>query len=233
MKTFLLLLPALAITAIADDEIIPTPSNKERLTRMLEKSPFVLATPPVKEEKLDVKTPFDNMFIKALATDYVVIQRVGDDHTMRFWGNTPGEEEIFVKEIKWSDKAGVSKVILGKGAEVSPEIGFNENDIRSQAPPPPPQRGVNQGVPGTQRPPGTNVPNAPRTGGNINVPRPAVQPNITVPRPSGTLTQPPQNNFNGNRTNTGVNRSPGAAPTQAAPANDPSGNRRRIREIGR
>src|SRR4030095_3241172 len=113
MKTTLLLFAALGVTALAqDDDVIPKPVDRARYKDMLEKSPFALATPPEPEKQKEAKF-----------TDNMYVQRLGDDHAMRVWGNSE-VEGIIVKEVKWSEKPGETSVILKKGGEEG-EITFN------------------------------------------------------------------------------------------------------------
>jgi hypothetical protein len=220
MKSSILLLAVLSssVWAADDEEVIPVARGKERYEAMVAKSPFVLATPP-EAPKVEAKSIFDNMVLKGVGTDYVIVQRVGDDHTMRFWGNEPNEEQMMVKEVRWSDQLGGTTVVLKKGAEEK-EIEFNKNELRNPTPPPTPA-GRPPGAPPIpgQRQPGMNPsPNFPKPPNltNSTVPRPTVQPSMAVPRPSGAAIQAP----------------PAPQPANNPSPNDATGNRRRIRVIG-
>ena len=195
MKTPLLVLIALTAAAVADDDVIPVAFSKDRYADMAGRSPFVVATPveAPKEEKVD---PFANVYLRGLGSDYVVIQRVGDDHTIRITG---GEmvDGYTVKKINWSDTPGASTVTVTKGSDEG-TLEFNKNELRATAPPPgvsPLAGGARrpvQGPGGMNVPPGATIaqpPNAPKLGGTpvSSIPRPstpAVQPQAQPPRPT-------------------------------------------------
>jgi hypothetical protein len=244
MKTTLLLFAALGVTALAqDDDVIPKPVDRARYKDMLEKSPFALATPPEPEKQKEAKFT-DNMYVKGLGKDYVIAQRLGDDHTMRFWGNSE-VEGIIVKEVKWSEKPGETSVILKKGGEEG-EITFNQNDLHAATPPPNPGGARPPGSPGG--PGGPPVPGGfrPQSAGGgtmpAGTPRPPVpQPTVTVPRPTATAIQAPPAAPQGGYTRTqgqggpgGRSYGPGGTGRQQQPqggGSDATGGRSRIRVI--
>jgi hypothetical protein len=252
MKTPLLLLAKLTafavltgVTVADDDEVIPTAYGKERYAAMTKKSPFVLATPPAAAEAPKEANFTDNMFVKGVGMGFVVVQRAGDDHPIRLWDDQKdADTNIFVKEVKWSDKPGATRVVLEQNGKIG-EVGFNENELKAAAAAPPPPPGGNRGpmppgVPGSQRPPASAAMQnyQKNNAGAIAVPRPAVQSSVQVPRPNNMAAQPAANaNFNASRTGNGtVNRyAPQATQAtqaaQAAQGNDANSGRRRIREI--
>jgi hypothetical protein len=241
MKTPFLLLSALtaltATAAAADDDVIPVSFSKDRYAEMAQKSPFQLATPveAPKEEKPD---PFANIVLRGLGSDYVVIQRHGDDHTIRIYGDK--EEDGFkVEKVNWSSVPGESTVDLVNG-DVHGTVKFDQNLVRSAAPPPPP---AGQNLPPNARRPvaGPQPLNVP-PGTNITVPRPPVTsgtPISSIPRPTIPAVQPQQNPANRQNYGAGQNfgRGPGATNsfrnngTNGTNGGDSSGGRTRIRDL--
>lgn len=228
-------LPVLPIGAVADeDEVIPTPFPKERYTEMATKSPFVLATPAAEPEKAPEPMFTDNMFVKGVGMDFVVVQRAGDDQPIRLWGHEKDlATNIFVKEIKWSERPGFTRVVLEKDGKTG-EVGFNENELKAAPPPPPP--GPNGTRPPMPVPPGTpQRPNSAaiqsiqkNNAGAIPVPRPSMQTQVNVPRPTA-----PNTNLSGRYpapANSG-GRFNGTTAPASQPANDANSGRRRIRTI--
>lgn len=224
MKATFLLLAAISVSAYADEEVIPTSFSKERYAAMVEKSPFALAT-PVEAPKEPEKSIFDNTYVKGVGTGYVVVQRVGDPETMRFWGNTPNKEGIYVANVIQGDRPASTKVTLKKGTEEK-IIGFNENELRSTAAAPAvPQPGGRSVTPG--KAPGIAPGMAPA------IPRPTIQPSVQVPRPPNSIQpqtnarqMPPQQSQGGNRFGPG-----GSTNASTNPGNDANGGRQRIRVI--
>ena len=151
MKTALLLLAAFSAPAWADDEVIPVSYAKERYTAMAALSPFKLATPPPPPPE-DKPNPFANVYLRGLGSNYVVIQRVGDDHTIRITGNETSPEGFAVQAVHWSDVPGASTVDVTKDGQ-SGLLEFNKNELLSAA------KGAN--LPKTARP----IPKGPSVAG--------------------------------------------------------------------
>jgi|GEM_PF-3404898 len=183
MKTSLLLLAALSAPAFAQDDIIPAPYGKDRYAEMTKDSPFVLAT-KVEEAPAAKVDPFANIVLRGLGTDFVVIQRHGDDQTIRLVGDK--EEGGFkVTKVNWSDVPGGTTVELVSNTGETGTVKFDEN-IRNATPPPPPPGGAPgmrrpvSGPQGLQVPPGANitVPRPPTVSGSgiSQIPRPTLQP---------------------------------------------------------
>ncbi len=232
-----ILLAALCVPAVADDDTIPTSWPKERYASMVEKSPFVLET-KIEAPKEEKPSPFDNTYIKGVGTGYVVVQRMGDNSTMRFWDNAPNPEGIYVKQVIHGDRPAATKVVLKKGEEEK-EIGFNENELRGPVSAPPAPNGRTNGqLPPPGKAPGM-VPAIPRP--------PTIQTNNKVPLPPATMQtqykQPQAQGQPGGRNTTnfqnGGNRNfaPGGSSNNAVnstgtnPGNDANGGRQRIRVI--
>jgi hypothetical protein len=115
---------------MADDEVIPTAYGKQRYAAMTKKSPFVLATPPAAPAPPKEANFTDNMFVKGVGMGFVVVQRAGDDHPIRLWRDQKDKDtNISVKEVKWSDKPGGTRVVLEQNGKIG-EIGFNENEFK-------------------------------------------------------------------------------------------------------
>lgn len=140
MKTWLFLAHLVAFAALSsisiaeDEEIIPTAFGQDRYAEMAKKSPFVLATPPQAPKPVDEPNFTDNLFLKGVGMGFVVVQRAGDDQPIRLWqGEMDKATHIFVKEVKWSDKPGATKVVLEQNGKIG-EVGFNENELRNVGP---------------------------------------------------------------------------------------------------
>lgn len=190
MKPLAILL-ALAASSHALD-VIPKAFPKERYAETLKTSPFVIETKveaPTPEAKF---SPFQNLYLrgigKADGKDYVLVQRLGEERTMRFIGNEAGTDGISVKSVRQGDHFRDTRVVLQKGSETG-EVGFKEDAIN--APPP---------VAGGNRPPGT----APifKAPGSVPMPTmpqvPAIRttppplPGAAVPRPPTPAAEAPK-----------------------------------------
>jgi hypothetical protein len=236
MKSSLFLLAALSATVVAQDDIIPTAYSKDRYAEMSKSSPFVLATPPAETAPTKVD-PFANIYLRAYGSDFVVIQRVGDDHTIRIIGDQPSEEGGFkVEKINWSTIPGGSTVDLISKSGERGTVKFDENLTHQVVQQPQAPGGPNAmrrpmgGPQGVAVPPGVNVavPRPPTTAGSpiSQIPRPTMQ-----PQPQGGQRQ----GYGGR--GPGGQGAPGAA-TQGAPQGGFRGNsggsdggRQRIRSI--
>lgn len=201
MKTPLTIAFLASAGLISADAAIPTAFGKERYAETEENSPFVLET------KVDVVAPaapkdsaFKNMVLTGIGTDYVTIKHMGDDLAMRFYGNKPNDDQIFVKEVHAADKPSECYVVLRKGDEEG-QVKYDENYGRNavaaavnpaQAPRPPGGGGPGVPQPRVALPPIVQgvVPKAPSPAMS-NSPRPS-QPSVQVPRPGGG-----GNNFRG------------------------------------
>ncbi len=236
MKTPLLLLAALTATALADDDIIPVSFSKDRYAEMMaNQSPFNLATPVDKpvEEKPD---PFANIVLRGLGSDYVVIQRHGDDHTIRIYGEK--EEEGFkVTKVNWSSVPGESTVELNNGGTVG-VVKFDQNLVHNPAPAAPAGQNL---PPGARRPVAGPQPLNVPPGANIAVPRPpgaAGTPVSSIPRPTIPAVQPqnsgrgPGYGNNGQTYGRGPNGQNGAGNgARGGGSNDANSGRTRIRDL--
>ncbi len=191
--TLAIALLATSAGSICANAAIPTAFGKERYAETEENSPFALETkvdntppPPPKD------SAFKNMVLTGIGTDYVTIKHMGDDLAMRFYGNKPNDDQIFVKEVHAAEKPSECYVVLRKGDEEG-QVKYDENYGRTavaatvnpaQAPRPP---GVVGGAPQVRTvvpPIVQGVVNKTPSPAMPNAPRPN-QPGVQVPRPSG------------------------------------------------
>ncbi len=212
---------------------IPTAFPKERYADTEENSPFVLET---KVTPTEVVTPkdsiFKNMNLTGIGTDYITIQHMGDDHSIRFYGNKPNDDQMFVKEVHAANQPSECYVVLRKGDEegqVKYDPTFGRNAVAAAPAPNPGQRPPGGGAPGaplarTAPPPimpgvvsKAPSPSAP------NMPRPIQPPSVTVPRPGGSNT-----NFRGGNPN-GATLQP--APNGQQPGGNGGAPRIRVRNV--
>ncbi len=164
MKTTLAILFLSASALVAAENIIPVAYTKDRYGETFGNSPFALETKVEVKDTTPKEDPFKNLELKGLGQadgkDYVIIQKVGEPNSMRFWGQEPNAD-MSVKEVHWSDKMGETYVIIRKGSEEG-KVGFNELALHGGAaqqgapnPGAPVNRGPAQQTGGFQpRPPG-------------------------------------------------------------------------------
>ena len=178
--------------AFAVQDALPTPLPSGRYDKMIEASPFALATkteaPPEKGPG-----PFVHLHVANIAQfkdpdgktrDIVTIKSRADQTTFTLEGNEPNKEGFQIAGIEWSDRVGETKVTLKKGTEFG-TIEFDKANVTGPAQQGNPQ--MRTGVPGAGATPGQRstirpgVPQVPRPGG-VPVPAGAVQP--VQPRPA-------------------------------------------------
>jgi len=200
MKSLLVLL-AVTVAARADD-IIPKAFDKARYAETLGRSPFVLETKVVEEPKEPPKNIFANLFLrgvgKADGKDYVLLQRLGEERSIRLLGTEPGDDGIAVKDVKIGNSFRETKVVLTAGMEIG-EVGFKEDTL--SAPPAAPKGPLGNPMQPMQFPkPGTGTavppfpgsrPPVPFAGTNMAIPRPQMPgPNpVAIPQPGGAARQ--------------------------------------------
>jgi hypothetical protein len=195
MKT---LLSALLLTTAGLSSagvILPKAPDRNRYAETLAASPFILETKVTEEKAVEKVSPFKDLFVrgigKADGKDFVLVQRLGEERAMRFFGGEPGEDSIVVKSVKIGETFHDTKVTLEKGSETG-EIGFKEEAINA-----PPQalqarpqatfgNQVRPATPGTIVKPGSS---------QINpaVPRPQFTPGLQLPKPPGSGNVTPAN----------------------------------------
>jgi len=177
MKVALLLPAVFAVHAFAaSDESIPVAFTKDRYSEMVKESPFgpshEAPPPPPPAEN-----PFANMVLRGLGSDFVVIQRHGDDQTIRLVGGQ-SKQGFTVQKINWSDVPGASTVTLRSDSGVTADVGFDQNLVHSPKPAAP--AAANSALKGVAAAKGKTLPKAPLAGG-IGGPHPVtpvVQPKV-------------------------------------------------------
>jgi hypothetical protein len=206
MKSLLLLtFTAVAgVTALAESAI-PSPFTKERYQETVAQSPFALATPVEKETEVK-DGPLANLWVTGITKledgqPYIFVQRLGEDRSMKFVGNSPNDQGIAVKQVKWGDRWDKTKVVLRHQAE-EVEVEFKKDQPAIAMTPPPGQNNQNGRMPA----PGVNGPNNSIVPPALNGSR-----NGTAQRPpSITPTMPRPGNIGGNtvgntgRSSTGI-----------------------------
>ncbi|MEO6785420.1 MAG: hypothetical protein ABI318_04740 [Chthoniobacteraceae bacterium] len=203
MKPLAILLAITAVAAAsATDDIIPKAFSKDRYAETAKKSPFVLETKGTETGPPPVN-PFQNLYLrgvgKADGKDYVLVQRLGEERSMRFIGTEPGPDGLAVKTVRLGDNFRETEVVLEKGADTG-VVKFKQDTINA----PPPAAGGHQiGVPGQFPKPNTALPPqmqsvrpvmpvapVPRPGTAMPMPMPMPQPTAIHP---ATIPQPPGN----------------------------------------
>jgi hypothetical protein len=189
--------------AFAAQNILPEPLPASRYEKMLDASPFALATKT--EAPVDKGPgPFANLYVAGFyqlkdkdtgkLQDFVTLKSRADNSTFTLTGSEPGKDDLQLVSIELSDKVGASKVMLKKGNEFGP-ITFDQANLQ----PAPQQQIIPRTGPGGVPVPG--VPGAnPRTGVRLPV----------VPRPTTVAPVP-------NQPAPQLNTPQGAAQPQAAP----------------
>ena len=206
MKAFLLISCALSGFAFAESAI-PSAFARERYQETFSTSPFALATPePTKVEEVK-DSPLNNLNVTGMGKlddgrDFVIVQRMGEESSMRFEGLGKNKEGLGVKEVKWGDKWEKSVVKMTFGNEER-EITFKEKSMAAVTAPPVPQGGQQRGAgpAGAQPPPiipsgvnGAGRPGIPKQGATTSgIPRPTGA--MQVPRPGSGVQLPQTGNF--------------------------------------
>jgi hypothetical protein len=170
----------LAEPAFAAHTVLPEPLPASRYEKMIESSPFALATVTAAPAEKG-PGPFTNLFIAAIAQlkdadgkvqDVVTIKSNVDHSTFTLVGNDAGKEGMQVASIEWSDRVGATKVTLKKGTEFG-TVEFDQANLLGPSQPAP--------VPRALQPGGIPVPGVP--GGNPQQ-RPGARLPGVVPRPT-------------------------------------------------
>lgn len=231
MKTTLAILFATASALVAAENIIPVAYTKDRYGETFSNSPFALET-KVEAPAAPKEDIFKNLELKGLGqaegVDYVIIQKVGEANSMRFWGQEPNDG-MSVKEIHWSDKMGETYVIVRKGSEEG-KVGFNELAMHggagaAGAPNPAP---VNRGA---TAPHAGNYNNGAIVPGNGTLSPAAMRPPTPAFTPARPTTNTPPRPTGTPAPNGGFRSTPPGIPTPNSTPNTPSTGRSRIRVI--
>jgi len=216
MKPSLPILAFLAGHAFAVESGVPAPFSADRYEKMVEKSPFALATPavapPVPQASFAANWYLTAVGRDAQGQDFVTVK--AQDGSVHF--SLTGREEhpdtqVSLASVDWSDTFRKSTAILKKGTETA-KIIFSQEEAIAVAPAPAPGRAG----------PGGGGPLPPVTirQGSVGVQSPTMQPRIALPRPSTApvTAQPPRP----------VTQAGQVPVTGAQPAGE---NRRRVRNI--
>lgn len=186
MKAFPVLL-AVALAARAED-VIPAAPDRSRYADTVATSPFVLETKAVEAPAVEVKNPFANLFLrgigKADGKDYVLIQRLGEEKSIRLTGTEPGEDQLAIKSMKVGSNFRETKVVLSRGVEIG-EIGFKEDALTAPPPAPKGPGGTPMAFP---KPGGAATTGVPPLPGAASFPgaRPTTPSVNAIPRPGGS-----------------------------------------------
>jgi hypothetical protein len=195
MKSVALVSATIACTtsAFAVQEVLPQPLPSARYDKMIEASPFALATKteaPVEKGP----GPFVHLTVATIAQlkdpdgktrDIVTFKSRADSSTFTLEGNEPNKEGFQIAGIEWSDRVGETKVTLKKGTE----FGTVEFDKANVTGPP-------QGANPQARPGGAVIPGAGANPAQRNPLRPTVPavPRPTVPPVPSAVPRPTQPN---------------------------------------
>ncbi len=219
MKTSLPILALLAGQALAVENPLPAAFSSERYEKLIDKSPFALATPtvapPVAQAGFSANWYLTGVGRDEKGEDFVTIGSKDQSVHFSLTGReTNIETGVSIASVNWSDGYKKTTVILKKGTETG-KVEFSQDDTVVVPVQP---AVVKQGGPGAQLTPVTV-----RPGGGGPPPTPGMQPRISLPRPTSTpVTMQPQQPV----------VQPVAQPGQAPGAPPPAGeNRRRVRNI--
>jgi hypothetical protein len=207
MKT-LRLLPALILVpstvVLAMEGSVPEPFPSSRYAKMLDDSPFAVATPQV-EQPPEEGPPWSAQLFLGSTSDLIVNGEVvptiwvksksDPSYSVRLTGTEPDvETQIQLVRLEWSENPSKSKAVIKKGTEFA-TLECNQADFAPGTQP------VPQPHPGTipqPRPPGIPPAGMGRRGPFPQPqsppqmrPQPIPQPPV-IPRPT-TIGQPPQN----------------------------------------
>jgi hypothetical protein len=167
--------------AHAAQDVLPQPLPSSRYDKMIDASPFALATKA--EAPVDKGPgPFVHLNVATIAQfkdpdgktrDVVTFKSRADQSTFTLEGNEPNKEGYQIAGIEWSDRVGKTKVTLKKGTEFG-TVEFDQANVTGPAQPANPQAR-----------PGTVAPNAnPAQRNQLRVPVPAVPRPGVVPTPT-------------------------------------------------
>jgi hypothetical protein len=217
MKRTLPILALLSAHALAVDSTVPTAFTAERYTKMIEQSPFALATPvvPVAAPQASFAA---NWYLTGVGrdeqgNDFIAITNQDRSVSFSLSGREVHPETgVSLASVSWDDGYKKTTAIIKKGTETA-KLEFSQNDAVAAAPQMP---GPRPGGPGAPIP---QTPVVVRPAGGGLTPG-ATQPRINLPRPSGAPVSAPV---------TAPVVQPGQLPgTSPQPVGE---NRRRVRNI--
>lgn len=174
MRLTAIFLPLLAGSALAAEVTIPQPLPAARYERMVEKSPFALATPPA-VVAVPQASFAANWFVSGIARlgeqDFVAIKSRDQSTAFTLHGRDPNlENNVALASIDWNEAIGKSTVIVKRGTETA-KLEFNEAEVRGPVQVTP--------LPGAKPPIPLPTGSAP------------TQPRVAIPRPSGAPVMAP------------------------------------------
>lgn len=179
---------------IADQRPIPAPLPAARYDKLLEESPFAVATPtaPVAEpekpwaENLSLG-PVARYTEKGQEKGFVIVKRRGDNTgSFTLDGSAPGPDGIELVKIEWSDNPAKTSAVVKKGTEFA-TLKPNEADFTNPTPPPqPPRAGTPGAIQQINNP--AAIRKTPVGAGAQAIPRP-VSPPANLPAAAGTTNE--------------------------------------------
>ena len=181
MKT-LPLLTSLALfpTAAALAGVLPEPFAATRYDKMLEESPFALATPtaapaePAKSWAVNYYLgPVWRIVRDGEEREYAVVKSRGDiSGSFTLTGHDEGPEGVQLVKLEWQDDITKTKAVVKKGTEFATLE--PDQSAAPSAPPPQPRPNGQPGMP-------------PQNGGGVRRPgQPVPPPQPIIPRPANT-----------------------------------------------
>lgn len=194
MKTLPAFLLFAAVTVARAESVVPVPLNRNAFAETFAQSPFILETKVEKEVEAPKIDPFKDLYVRAISKDngkdVVMIQRVGEERTIKLIGGEVGEDSMTIKSVKVGGNFHETKVVIEKGGETG-EVGFKEESINTVAaamarPPGAPGQNPMNPLTNQMRPPQNPMAKIPVPGVNPATPRPQFTPTIQLPKPQGT-----------------------------------------------
>ncbi|HEX8295365.1 MAG TPA: hypothetical protein VF593_03640 [Chthoniobacteraceae bacterium] len=191
---FLLLTTCASAGAWAAESALPSSFPPSRYDRMVEKSPFALATPVV-APVIAEKNFADRWSITGLAQvdgqNFVTIKSHGDDRQFSLFGNEETKDGIKIQSVEWSPVPRRSTVTIVKGGELAklefnPESEAAPGSLAAQQA----NGALRAGTPQTVRPQGSGPLPMPGSSSANRIPRPGGVPGQIVPN-TGNIAQPP------------------------------------------
>jgi len=194
MKTLPAFLLFVAVGVACAESVVPVPLDRNLFAETFAQSPFILET-KVEKEAVAPETPrFEkDLYLRAISKDngkdVVMIQKVGEERTIKLVAGEVGEDSMTIKSVKVGGSFHETKVVITKGGETG-EVGFKEESINTVAAPmarPPGAPGQNPMNPLTNqmRPSQNPMAKIPVPGFNPATPRPQFTPSIQLPKPQG------------------------------------------------
>lgn len=207
MKTLPIFLLIAATRVACAESVIPAPLNRTVFAETFAQSPFILETKVEKEEVAVKIDPFTkDLYLRAISKDngrdVVMIQKVGEERTIKLVAGDVGEDSMTVKSVKIGGNFSETRVVIEKGGETG-EVGFKEDAIKGVATAPvrppgmPGQNPMNPLMNQMRAQPLNPMPKGQPPGVNPSMPKPFT-PTIQLPKPQNP-NAPVGNRFDANR----------------------------------